>query len=265
LPILLQNPIGTSVLTGGEIPAVASVQTFVVDSGGANFLLQPSVITGSPITVTDTVTTSKWSGCQTYVITTASQTITLPAANTLPTGGCIQIQTGSVTASLAPQSGDGINNGTTGAAVTIPAHTQSIFVTTSGATGTGAFVAPLGTVQYANAAWVSGQNLVQSPVNGIVMGPRFASPRTVYGIKCMVNNAVGATAGFDIYATASGTAPASGTKLNTNSCNANTASNSEFDMLVASPQVPAGYWIYLVPTGTWSSSVGSGGAQVDFR
>jgi hypothetical protein len=261
----LQNPIGTSTLAGGEIPAVASVQTFVVDSGGSNFILQPSTTTGSPITVTDTVTTSKWSACQSYVITSAAQVITLAPANTLPTGGCIQIQTLGVTASLTPQSGDGINNGATGAAITIPAHTQSMFVTTSGVTGAGAFVAPLGPVQYANVAWVSGQNLVQSSVNGIVMGPRFASPRTIYGIKCMVNNAVGATAGFDIYATASGTAPASGTKLNTNSCNANTASNSEFDMLVASPQVPAGYWIYLVATGTWTSSVGSGGAQVDFR
>jgi hypothetical protein len=81
----------------------------------------------------------------------------------------------------------------------------------------------------------------------------------------MVNNAVGATAGFNIYVAASGTAPASGTLINSTPCDANTASNTEQSMGVTPTQVPALYWIYLVPTGTWTSSVGSGGVIVGYR
>jgi hypothetical protein len=200
---------------------------------------------------------------QEYDINTASQTITLPLATTVSAGGAILIKTEGVTVTLTPQSADGINGGTINTSITLPADSLTL-VNTTGSSGTGAFTANVGPVQYFVITWASGQNLVQSSVNGLPLG-RVATPRTIIGIRCMVNNAVGATAGFDIYSTASGTAPASGTKLNTTACNANTASNAEQDMAVASASVPAGYWIYLVATGTWSSSVGSGAVNVSFR
>jgi hypothetical protein len=200
---------------------------------------------------------------QEYDISAAAQTVTLPLATTVSPGGAILVKTEAVTVTLTPQSADGINGGTIGASITLPADSITL-VNTTGSSGTGAFTANLGPLQYFPITWASGQNLVQSPVNGLPIG-RFASPRTVYGIKCMVNNAVGATAGFDIYATAGGIAPASGTKLNTTSCDANTASNTEQNMGPVVAQVPALYWIYLVATGTWTTSVGSGGATVSFR
>jgi hypothetical protein len=208
-----------------------------------------------------------FASAQQFDINVASQTCTLPAANTISPGGSILIKTEGVTVTLTPQAADAIvTNSTTptvNVSVTLPADSLTV-VNTSGTTGVTAFTVQLGPVQYFPITWASGQNLVQSPVNGLPIG-RFLTPRTIYGIRCMVNNAVGATAGFDIYATAEGTAPASGTKLNSTSCNANTASNTSQDMGIASSQVPAAYIVYMVATGTWSSSVGSGFGQVSFR
>jgi hypothetical protein len=256
-----QSPIGLSVITN------PSTNCFILDASASNYIMdapQTPEVSPAPATAGGTVTAAQFCSGQQYDINTTSQTLTLPLATTISPGCAIPIKTSlGVTATLTPQSADGINGGTINTSITLPADSIAL-VNTTGASGTGAFTVNLGTVQYFPMTWASGQNLVQSPVNGLPLG-RFSAARTIYGIRCMVNNAVGATAGFDIYATASGTAPASGTKLNTTSCNANTASNTEQDMGITASAVPQGYWIYLVATGTWTSSVGSGAFNLSYR
>jgi hypothetical protein len=260
-----QSPIGLSVITN------PSTHSFILDASASNWIMdapQTPAVTPVPIVGScGTITAAQFGVGQLFDINVAAQTCTLPAANTVSPGGSILVKTEGVTVTLTPQAADAIvttsTTPTVNVSVTLPADSLTL-VNSSGVTGVTAYTAQLGPVQYFPITWASGQNLTQSSVNALPMG-RFATPRTIYTIKCMVNNAVGATAGFDIYATASGTAPASGTKINSTSCNANTASNTEQDMGVASAQVPGLYWIYLIPTGTWSSSVGSGAAQVSFR
>jgi hypothetical protein len=260
-----QSPIGLSVITN------PSTHGFVLDASASNWIMdapQTPEVTPVPIVGScGSITAAMFASSQQFDINVASQTCTLPAANTISPGGSILIKTEGVTVTLTPQAADAIVinslTPTVNVSVTLPSDSLTV-VNTSGTTGVTAFTAQLGPLQYFPITWSAGQNLTQSSVNALPIG-RFGVPRTIYSIKCMVNNAVGATAGFDIYATASGTAPASGTKINSTACNANTASNTEQDMGVASAQVPGLYWIYLVPTGTWTSSVGSGGAIVGFR
>jgi hypothetical protein len=331
-----QSPIGLSVITN------PSTHGFVLDASASNWIMDaPQTPAVPPVPIVGscgTITAAMFASGQQFDINVASQTCTLPAANTISPGGSILIKTEGVTVTLAPQAADAIVTDpltpTVNVPVTLPADSLTL-VNTSGTTGVTAFTVQRGPVQYFPITWASGQNLTQSPVNALAMG-MFSTTRTIYKIKCMVNNAVGATAGFDIYATASGTAPASGTKLNSASCPANTASNTEFDMGVAAAtstassittttltvggtltgtwavgqtvsgagvtantiitalgsgtggagtytvnnsqsvgseainglgptQVPGAYWIYLIPTGTWTSSVGSGGAIVGYR
>jgi hypothetical protein len=271
LPVRTQSgPAGLLALVGGELPGT-NVQMCLQLSPSASFWVIINPPAGSVVTAPSspvTLTSLEFSSGNAYVVNTAATTFNLPSATTLSPNSAVSIMTVGNTAQLCATGSDVINNGqygggSAGGCVTIPADISTA-VTSTGVAGATAYNVPLGPVQYFPLTWASGQNLVQSPVNGLSLG-RVATPRTVLGIKCMVSNAVGATAGFDIYATASGTAPGSGTKLNTSSCPANTASNTEFDMGVTSSAVVAGYWLWVVPTGTWSSSVGSGTVNVSFR
>ncbi len=96
-------------------------------------------------TGTQTITTTQWMRGDTILITTASQTITLPVATTLGVNGGVYIVTVGQPVTLAPNPNDGINGGTINTSVTIPGNYVA-WLTTSGASGTGAFNVPLGLV-----------------------------------------------------------------------------------------------------------------------
>jgi hypothetical protein len=120
-------------------------------------------------------------------------------------------------------------------------------------------------VQYFALSWAEGLNL---STNARYIG-RVATERHVYGIKCNVQAAAGSASLVSIFATASGTAPASGTGIvdatHGTRCDANTASNTEQDMLGSSTNltVLAGYSLWAVFSGSGTS--GNGGLNISFR
>jgi hypothetical protein len=260
---------GTGLLTpqNSEIPNAGQV-CFMYD--GTNYVLQTALNAPPPLFVTDTVTASKWATCQTYVISTASQTITLPTSTGLAPGGCINIQTIGVTATLAPTgaSGDAINNGQIGggaanASITLPADLPLTQVTYSGTPGVTAYSIPLGPVQYADLSWIVGQDL-SIATNGVRI-VRYAVPRIIYSIRCIMDTAEGSVQSVNFKdQTASGTI-AAGTNIVSAPFDATTAAGTEVSLtLSASPLlIPANYWIGAVASG--SSATGAGGCQVTYR
>jgi hypothetical protein len=79
-----------------------------------------------------TVTAAQWKNGTTFVVTTSSQTLTLPVSSSLNTNGGIAIQTIGQSVTLAPNASDAINGGTTGASATISSGLTA-YVTTDGA------------------------------------------------------------------------------------------------------------------------------------
>ena len=79
-----------------------------------------------------TITAAQWKAGDVFTVTTAAQTLTLPASSTLSANGGIAIQTIGQSVTLAPNAADAINGGTTGASVTLPAGLTA-FATTDAA------------------------------------------------------------------------------------------------------------------------------------
>jgi hypothetical protein len=253
-----QNTAGITALSGGELVANREYD-FVYSSAASAYIvttnLAADVTSGATST---TITQAQWANGAALVISTASQTITLPVATSLSTNGSLLIQTVGVPATLTPNSADGINGGTINTSVVIPAD-ATVLVTTSGSSGTGAFNAPLGPLQYFALSWAEGLNL---STNARYIG-RVGTTRHVYGIKCNVQAAAGSASTVHVYSTASGTAPASGTLLDSTGCNANSASNTEQDMGVAGADILANYSLWAVFSGSGTS--GNGGLNITFR
>ena len=262
--IKAQNNSGTPVaLAGGELVA-GNEYEFVYNSGASAFVVRGSPPAGATIAATSTtVTQAQWASFHQFVITTASQTLTIPVVTSLSSGGGIIIQTIGVQATLTPNSLDGINGGSINTSVIIPAD-ATVIVTTTGASGTTAIYAPLGPVQYAPPmSWASGMNLAASTA---ISGTRMATPRTISAIYCRVDTVVGGTATIAVWMAASGTALTSGTKLNTTDCNANTGAAAEQSLGVATATIPAGYWVGIAATGAgWAANTGAGAIQIGYR
>jgi hypothetical protein len=254
-------PLGLS-----DIPGTLSQLCFQVDPTLTYYVMLTTPVSANPITVSDTVTPSKWATCQPYVINTAGQTITLPSVATLGTGGCISIQTMAQTVTLTPAATDGIDGAATGTSVVISADLTTVVTTPTGAPGFGTFVVPLGPVQGKDITWAPGQFL---PTTGLPIGRTGGSPRVATAVTCTVPVAAGGAGPFniDVYATPSPTAPTSGTKLDTTPCNAAVASATEQPMGVANTVIPPNSWIWIVatswPTGT--TSLSAGGLTLSYR
>jgi hypothetical protein len=266
---------GLSGMTATQIPVAATATTVtssvpvattntanaVVKTGSGGFVdasFLPGTVT--PAATTHTIdATTEWAPGTTLSVTTASQTFTLPAMSTVTQSGSIVIQTPTgLQTTLTANAADGINGGSTGGSVVIPADSLAMVVK-SGASGTGAVSVNLGPLQYFALAWAEGVNL---STNARYVG-RVGSTRHVYGIKCNVQAAGGSASTVHLYSTASGTAPASGTLLDSTGCNANAASNTEQDMGVAGADILAGYTIWAVFSGSGTS--GNGGLNLTFR
>jgi hypothetical protein len=247
-----------------EIPNTGPV-CFMYD--GTNEVLQTALVSPVPLTGTDTVTAPKWAGCQSYIISSAAQTITLPASTGLPTGGCITVQTIGVTAQLTPTSGDAVDNGLLGGgaanvSITIPADLTTI-VSYSGTPGVTAFLVPLGPAQYFPMTWGVGQDL-SLDTGGIDFG-RFATPRVVYGVKCKNATAAGGGQAMTFkYATDAQTI-AGGTTIGASTFDMTAAAGTETTINLTSIPllVPAAY--SLGGTVSGSSTTGSGRCQFTYR
>lgn len=115
-------------------------------------------------------------------------------------------------------------------------------------------------------SWAPGQNLAAA-TNGI--GIHTASiARTITGVVCRPDTAVGGTATIDVWIAASTTPLSSGTKVTTTSCNANgTAATNQTGLASSSVSVPAGDTIGIVATGAgWSGpSAGAGSISVNVQ
>ena len=266
-PIQLLTSTGLVSLAGGEIPN-AKPACFIYD--GTNYIYQSIQVAAPPLFATDTVTLPKWVGCQSYVITTAAQTITLPTSTGLPTGGCVNITTIGVTAQLAPTgaSGDAIDNGQVGggaanAAITLPADFSGQ-VTYSGTPGVTAFSIPLGPVQYAPLSWGVGADL--SLNTGGIDFVRFATPRVVYGVKCKNNTLAGTAQTMTFkYQTDAGGTMATGTTISSApfDMNANLGLEQTITLTSSPLPVPAAYSVGSTISG--SSTAGSGRCQYTYR
>lgn len=105
----------------------AAFQVALGASGG----LAPAGCVAAGTTQTISASTH-WQTYCLFNVTTASQTLTLPAVSTLSTNGGIAIKTVGQSVTLAPNASDAINGGSTGASVVIPPNGFSL-VNTSGA------------------------------------------------------------------------------------------------------------------------------------
>ena len=262
-----QNNTGTpAALTGGELVA-GNEYDFVYNSGAAAFVVTTTLPSGSTIgATTTTVTQAQWASFHLFVVSAASQTITLPVATSLSAGGGIIIQAIGTPVTLTPNAADGIKvdnaTPTVGVAVSIPAGGTTI-VTTTGSSGTGAFFATKGSARQAELSWASGQNLAGSVAISI---GRQGQAGTITGIVCRPDTVVGGTATIAVWTAPSGTALTAGTKVNTTDCNANTGAATEQSMGVASASIPAGNWVGIAATGAgWATSTGAGGLQVTIQ
>ncbi len=257
--LTVQNIAGITNVVGGEF--VGSREYLLVYKVASSsfvkigFASDVTTITSSPATIT----TAQFANCATFITSTAGLTITLPAMSTVPPNGCIVVQTNGVQVSLAPNAADGINGGATGTAVNLPAD-GTFVVSQSATSGSGAVAVPLGPVQYRDLAWAEGLNLASS-ARGF---GRFATPRTVLGIRCNVQVAGGSASVAHFFSTADGTAPASGTQLDTSTAiDLNAASNTAQTATLGSSTIVSGYWLWMTASGTGTS--GSGVCTVSFR
>jgi hypothetical protein len=269
LTINKQSQAGAVPLTAGDIPGNSTQVCFQLNASASAWVMTTTLMGGASLNPSaHTVTAAEWEAGQLFIFNTSALTLTLPPATSLGTAGGVAILTIGNTLTLSPQSGDAIDNGqvgggTVGASVTIPADIATL-VTTSSNPGNTAFSVPLGPVQYFPVTWYAGMNLV----NPFSIG-RVATPRTVVGVKCRVDTPTGTTGtNIDLYAVPNGVAPSGVTyKLNTTACNANGMANTEQDMGISAnyAQIPAGYWIVALPSGSWTSSAGIGAIQVAYR
>src|SRR5271157_4652279 len=261
LPVHVQTQAGEVALAGGELAGSLCLQldstaaAFIVGGVGGSLFLNASAHTVSAPELAHGVT---------FVYNASGYTLTLPNLTTtpLPTNSGIGIITVGNTVILQAQGTDVIDTGQVGASsaggtTIIPADINTVI--TSGSAGATAFTVPLGPVQYRDLTWAEGLNL---STNARFVG-RFATPRVVYGIKCNVQAAGGATSTVHLWSTASGTAPGSGTPLDTTGCNANLASNTEQDMGVAGNPIVAAYTVWATFSGAGTS--GNGGLTISYR
>jgi hypothetical protein len=111
-------------------------------------------------------------------------------------------------------------------------------------------------------SWAAGMNL-----SGLSIPVRLSTNAgTVVNVSCRPETLVGGTATLQVWYAASGTALASGTRIDTTACNANTGATTTQSMGVTTSAVPANSWIGIViPTNAaWATSAGSGAIKIGF-
>lgn len=133
---------GLVALSGGELLA-SNQYDFVYQSACTCFVMTTVLASTVDYAATSaTVTAAQWANGELFTVTASGQTLTLPSSTTLSPNGGIIITTTNNSVTLAPNGGDGINGGTVGSSVTIPANTTTI-VTTNSTPGVNAISAPI--------------------------------------------------------------------------------------------------------------------------
>lgn len=120
----ITNSDGTITLSSNPCTVTCSVS---VTAGVFAPIGQGQIITSNP-----TITAANWAACKVFTVNAASLTLTLPVSTTLSTAGCLAVVTLANAATLAPNAADAVNNGTTGASVTLPANTTNLVTTDGG-------------------------------------------------------------------------------------------------------------------------------------
>lgn len=134
---------GWSALKGGELISGLEYD-FTVNTTCTCYVVINTPISAVVAGTTQTVTAAQWASYTVFVVTSASQTLTLPVSSSLSPNGGILIQTIGQSVTLAPNSGDAINGGSTGASATIASGLTAL-VTTNGSGAINASPTSVGT------------------------------------------------------------------------------------------------------------------------
>lgn len=119
--------------TAGQLGYYAATGTAIspLTVGSTLKITGSTIDTGAAVIAgtTQTVTTAEWAAGNTFVVTTAAQTLTLPVSSSLATNGGIIVQTIGQSVTLAPNAADRINGGTLGASVTLASGLTALVTT----------------------------------------------------------------------------------------------------------------------------------------
>ena len=116
LPIVTNAENGLSALAGGELVAGLEYDlTYSTSSAAAcsSSCYVLSALALSPVLAgtSQTITAAQWAAISSFEVTTASQTLTLPASSGLSANGGILVMTGAYGVTITPGSGDAIAYG----------------------------------------------------------------------------------------------------------------------------------------------------------
>ena len=140
LPIVTNAENGLSALAGGELVAGLEYDlTYSTSSAAAcsSSCYVLSALALSPVLAgtSQTITAAQWAAISSFEVTTASQTLTLPASSGLSANGAILVMTGQNNVTIAPGSGDAITYGSVAyaanASVLLPAGTLALVTSPS--------------------------------------------------------------------------------------------------------------------------------------
>lgn len=230
-----QTPAGFAVLNGGEL-VLGNQYCLQYNAAGTAYVILNNLGGGvSQAATSTTVTSGQWANWQVFDIQAASQTLTLPVVTTLPTNGGILIKTRGNSVTLTPNAADGINGGTVGASVTVPANYMTA-VTTSGTSGTTALSAPLGLV--------AGTNVTLTPSTN---GTTTIAATGGGGGGTIINNSIGGC-------TLSNDGATPNTKLDISACTAADSTNAAVISAGAFTKTTGGAWA----SGTGNNGMGNG-------
>lgn len=133
------NGVATTFMRSDAAPAVqlgTNAQQGIIEGDG-NTISCSSGICGLAAQVlagtTQTITAGQWAAGDTFGVTTAAQTLTLPLSTGLSANGGIVVQTIGQSVTLAPNASDAINGGTAGASVTIASGLTALVTRGAGA------------------------------------------------------------------------------------------------------------------------------------
>lgn len=169
-----QGASGFAALVGGEL--VSGVEyDFVYNSGSNVFVLMNQIGAGIVNTATSqTITAAQWVNGVWLNVTTAAQTITLPATTVLSVNGGIAINASGVSVTLAPNGTDQING--VNASVTVASGVVA-FVTTDNAGHV--FAGPLG----------AGSGVTNVATTGPITGGPITATGTIACATCVTSAA----------------------------------------------------------------------------
>jgi hypothetical protein len=236
---------GLAALVGGELQANLEYD-FTYNSTCTCYVVMNTPGSAVVAGTSQTISQAQWANGTVFVVTTASQTLTLPVSTGLSKNSGIFIQTVGQNVTLTPNGADSINGATAGTSLVLSAENTSL-VTTDAAGNIR--VSPVQTISY-SLTYPPGINPNNMPI------ANFRGPKVIVGIRCSPEVAAGGSATISVVKAASGTALSAGTVLHSGSCNANGTAATDQDLTVTNSTLAAGDRLGITTTGTtiWTSS-----------